>query len=136
MTHANHLKLMVDYNLKDPRIVTELDKLGALDVKTIIECGFQQHTEDDVLINKGTVEYGRLLLTRDIETINEGKYPPCKHGGIIIIKHKRPMPELVVAWVKAFVQSGKRALAKGHVTYLLEDRAIIYTHNGKEEVSL
>lgn len=135
MTRANHLKLMVDYNLKDPLILQELDKLGALDVKTTIECGYEQWTHDDILV-KGASEQRRLLLTKDKETIDEIEFPPCTHGGIIIIKDKRPMPENVVAWVKAFVQSGKRALAKHHVTHLLPDRAVIYTHTGTEEVLL
>lgn len=136
MPRANHLKLMVDYNLKDKRILTALDKLGALDVKTIIECGYKQDTDDDVLINKGTIEEKRLLLTKDKNTIDEWTFPPCTHGGVIIIKHKRPMPEEVVARVRAFVQSGKRAMAKGHVTHLYADHATIHTLTGIEEVRL
>jgi hypothetical protein len=134
VTHANHLKLMVDYNLKDPRIIAELDKLGALDVKTTIDCGYRQNTGDDVLVNTGTVEHKRLLLTKDKESIDEEEYPPCTHGGIIIIKHRRPRPEEVVARVTAFIRSGKRALAKGHVTHLRADGATIYTHKDPVEV--
>jgi hypothetical protein len=126
---------MVDYNLKDPRILTALSSFGALDVKTTIECGFEQGTHDDVLI-KGTSEKRRLLLTKDKETIDEIEFPPCTHGGIIIIKDKRPMPENVIAWMKAFIQSGKRELAKHHVTHLWPDRAVIHTHRGTEEVRL
>lgn len=135
MTHANHLKLMVDYNLKDPYILKALSSFGALDVKTTIECGYSQHTDDDVLV-KGTSEKRRLLLTKDKETIDEIEFPPCTHGGIIIIKDKRPLPENVIAWMKAFIQSGKRSLAKHHVTHLWPDRAVIHTHLGIEEVRL
>ena len=56
MKRSNHIKLMVDYNLKDPRILTALDKLGAVDATTIIDCDYKQDTHDKVLINQGTVE--------------------------------------------------------------------------------
>lgn len=135
MPRANHLKLMIDYNLKDPRIVDALSGLGALEVKTTIQYGYRQGTHDDILV-RGTSEHRCLLLTKDKESIDEIEFPPCTHGGIIIIKDKRPMPENVIAWVKAFVRSGKRALAKHHVTHLWPDRAVIYTHTGTEEVRL
>jgi hypothetical protein len=124
---TTHLKLMIDYNLVDPEILAALEKLNALKVKTILDCGFSQHTGDDTLVNKGTVEHERVLLTRDKRTITKKKYKPCKHGGVIVIKHPRPTADMVFAWMKAFVQSGKRALAKNHFTYLRADGATIYT---------
>jgi hypothetical protein len=120
---------MVDYNLKDPLVLDCLRKLGALDVKTTIDCGYKQSEKDPVLINKGTLEQNRLLLTRDKNTIDEKKFKPCSHGGVIIIKHPRPTANMICAWMKAFIQSGKRAYAKSHVTYLNSSGFRIHTHH-------
>lgn len=128
MTHASHVRLMVDYNLKDRLVLECLRKLNALDVKTTIECGYDQGTEDPVLV-EGTSKKRRLLLTKDRASINEIVYKPCSHGGIIIINHKRPTPQMVCDWMKSFVQSGKRAYAKGHVTYLNGGGFKILTHH-------
>jgi hypothetical protein len=119
---------MVDYNLKDKLILECLRKLGALDVKTTIECGYLQDTKDPILV-RGTSEKKRLLLTKDRATIDEFAYPPCSHGGIIIIDHKRPTPDMVCDWMKSFIQSGQRAYAKHHVTYLNNEGFRIKTHN-------
>jgi hypothetical protein len=130
------LKLMVDYNI-DPHVVGDLNKLGAVKAKTTIAYGFQQHAEDRVLVYKGTNECRCVLLTRDKRTINEREFPPCGHGGIIIIKAPRPSKEKVFACIKAFCQSGHRSKASHNVIHLWEDRAVIHKHNGvKEEVRL
>jgi len=60
---GNHLKLMVDYNLKDPEIVSKLNAIGALDVKTTIELGYAQDAKDPHLIWNATVKEDRILLT-------------------------------------------------------------------------
>jgi hypothetical protein len=125
---------MIDYNLVDPDIISALESLGAVKAKTIIQCGYQENTDDDVLINEGTVEYRRILLTGDKKTITKKKYKPCKHGGVIVIKHPRPDAEKVFAWMKAFIQSGKRAFAVNHFTHLRPDGATIYTHKEPVEV--
>ncbi len=123
---VTHLKLMVDYNLNDPEIMSELQRIGALKAKTIIECGFKQDTDDNTLV--GATEDHGLLLTGDKNTIDEHKYRPCTHGGIIIIKHRRPTPQEIFRRMKAFCESGERKHAKGHVTHLMKDGGIIYTH--------
>lgn len=133
MSHANHLKVMVDYCLKDPEIIEKLETLGALDVKTTIECGYFPHTKDDVLVWEGTQEKDRILLTGDFKTIDEHRYKPCHHGGIIIIHHPRPSPDIVFAYVKAFLQSGERKYAKKHVTHITKNAVKIVTHE-KEPV--
>jgi hypothetical protein len=120
---------MIDYNLVDPEILACLQKLTALKVKTIIECGYSQDAKDEVLINKGTIEQKRLLLTGDKKSITRKKFKPCEHGGVIIIKDPRPNADKVCAWMKAFVQSGQRTLAIGHFTHLKPDGATIYTHH-------
>ena len=125
MTHTKHLKVMLDYDLVDKRIIEALRKIGAVDVKTIIECGFQQDTHDKILV-AATEKKRRLLLTANYRNINEHVYEPCNHGGIILIKHPRPTPEAVYARVKAFCQSGQRSMAKRHVTYLKEDGFTIH----------
>lgn len=132
MPRANHIKLMVDYNLIDPEIIEGLEKLGALDVKTTVDCGFAQNAKDPELI-QGTTEKDRILLTADVNTIDERKYKPCTHGGIMFIDEKRLFPNEVVALVKAFVMCGQRGIAKKHVTHLTKNGAKIITHD-KEPV--
>lgn len=131
----NHLNLMIDYNLLDPTILAALRKIGALKIKTIIECGFRQDAKDEVLVNEGTVNLKRVLLTGDKKTITKKKYRPCHHGGVIVLKHPRPDAENVFAAMKAFIQSGQRSLAVNHFTYLRTDGATIHTLN-KEPVTL
>jgi hypothetical protein len=127
---------MVDYNL-DPHVIVDLNKLGAVKAKTIIDYGFKQDTEDKELVYGGTNKNRCVLLTGDKRTINEVEYPPCGHGGIILIKVRRPPKEKVLACIKAFCQSGHRSKASHNVIHLWEDRAIIHKHNGvKEEVTL
>ena len=126
------LKLMVDYNI-DPHVVDILNKLGAVKAKTIIAYGFKQNEEDRVLVYKGTNKNRCVLLTGDKRTINEAEYPPCGHGGIIVIKERRPPKEKVAACIKAFCQSGHRSKASHNVIHLWEDRAIIHKHDFKKE---
>lgn len=130
----NHLKLMIDYNLGQP-VAEKLNELGAVKAITTIDYGFKQHTEDAELV-RATGKHNCLLLTKDRRTINEDVYPPCSHGGVIIVKEKWPSVERVFACVKALCQSGHRSKAAHHVTHLWEDRAIIHTHTGAEEVRL
>jgi hypothetical protein len=117
---------MVDYDLIDPLVIKALHKIGAVDVKTIIECGFQPWTSDKTLVS-ATSEKRRILLSANFNDINEHKYPPCLHGGIILIKHARPSPEVVYDRIKAFSKSGQRSLAKSHVTHLNASGATIHT---------
>jgi predicted nuclease of predicted toxin-antitoxin system len=80
---VTHIKLMIDYNLGSP-VANALNVLGAVKAKTTIEYGFKQHADDHELVGV-TDEFGCILLTKDKKTINERVYPPCNHGGIIII---------------------------------------------------
>lgn len=134
MTQTNHLRLMVDYNLVDPEILDALNRLNAIKSKTIIECQYRQGEDDEVLVNKGTVEHRRILLTGDKKTITKEKYKPCEHGGVIVVKDPRPNADKVFAWMKAFIQSGQRAFAINHFTHLRADGATIWTHTGRIEV--
>lgn len=124
-TRANHLKVMVDYCMVDPEILDALRQIKTLDVKTTIECGFQPHTKDHTLV-AATNEKRRLLITCNYRDIHEGKYPPCGHGGIVLIKHKRPTAEIVSERMRAFTVSGGRAHARGHVTHLNADKAVVH----------
>jgi hypothetical protein len=126
---------MVDYDLVDAEILTALNKIGAVNVKTTIECGYSQGAADKVLVD-GTQKKRRVLLTGNYNDINERVYKPCFHGGIILINHPRPTGDIVYARMKAFSQSGGRSEAKGHVTYLNEDKAIVHKlHKEKIEVA-
>jgi Domain of unknown function (DUF5615) len=117
VTQTN-LKVMVDEDLLDKRTIAALHRIGAaVDVKTIVECDLALGTKDKPIV-AATSTKRRILLTANYRDINEHKYPPCKHGGIILIDHPRPSPEIVCSRLKAFCRSGKRSQAKGHVTYL------------------
>lgn len=119
---------MVDYDLIDDDILAKLRTLGSLDVKTTIECGYKPYTKDPELIWKGTLEKKRILLTADKNTIKVSTYTPCKHGGIIVIQHPRPTPELVYAYIKVLLLSGQKKFAKKHFTRINKDRLKIITH--------
>jgi hypothetical protein len=126
---ANHIKLMVDYCLKEPDILEKLETLSSLDIKTTIDLGYNPDAKDPELIWQGTIEHDRILLTCDYNTIKESKYAPCKHGGIMMIHHKQPTAEIVHAFLKTFLQSGKRKFAKHHFTHLRKDGIRITTHD-------
>ncbi len=133
-THTKHLKVMVDYDLVDADILTALKKIGAVNVKTTIECGYSQGASDKVLV-AGTQAKRRILLTANYNDINERLYEPCFHGGIILINHSRPTSDIVYKRMKAFSESGMRSQAKGHVTYLNADKAIVHKLN-KERIEV
>jgi hypothetical protein len=121
-----NLKVMVDEDLLDRKTIEALRKLGtSIDVKTILECDFKQGADDKDLV-AATKTKRRVLLTANYRDINERVYPPCFHGGLILIKHPRPSPTIVVSRMRAFCRSGKRSQAKGHVTHLNEDRFTIH----------
>ena len=121
---------MVDYDLKDPEILDALRKIKSLNVKTTIECGFYPWTPDARLVEATSTER-RILLTANYNDIHEGVYDPCHHGGIILIKDDRPSPETVSSRLRAFTRSGKRSLAKSHVTHLHANHAMIHTLDEK-----
>lgn len=129
-----NLKVMVDEDLFDKEMIAALHQLGsAVDVKKITECNFPSGAKDKALV-AATKGKRRILLTANYKDINERRYPPCKHGGIILIDHPNPSPEVVRSRLKAFCQSGKRSHAKGHVTYLKADKFTIHKeHNAKIE---
>jgi hypothetical protein len=128
-----NLRVMVDEDLFGKEIISALNQLGsAVDVKTIVECNFPTGTKDKILV-AATERKRRILLTANYVDINEHKYPPCEHGGIILIDHPNPSAEVVRSRLKAFCQSGKRSQAKGHVTYLKSDKFTIYKEH-KEKV--
>jgi len=124
------LKVMVDEDLLDRRTIAALQNIGAaVDVKTIVECNLALGTKDRTLV-AATKKKRRILLTANYNDINERVYPPCGHGGIILIDHPRPSPDDVCSRLKSFCHSGKRSQAKGHVTYLKTDSFIIHKlHN-------
>ncbi len=124
-TRANHLKLMVDYCMIDPEILDALHSIKTLDVKTTIECGYNPWTTDETLV-AGTLEKDRLLLTANYNDITPRKYPPCGHGGILLIKHPKPDGRVVHERMQSFSVRGGRSHAKGHVTYLGEDKAVVH----------
>jgi hypothetical protein len=116
---------MVDYDLVDPEILDALRRIKSVSVKTTIECGFDPWTKDGTLVD-ATSTKRRLLLTANYRDINERRYKPCLHGGILLIHHPKPSWETVYERMKAFSESGGRSQAKGHVTYLKAEKAIVH----------
>jgi len=127
------LKLMVDYNL-NPAAIQGLNRIGSIKAKRTTEYGFSQGADDkDLVYNKKRC----VLLTGDFRSIDEVRYPPCQHEGIIILREQRASPEKIVACVKAFAQSGYRKETSHNVIHLWEKTAIIHKHNDvKQEVTL
>lgn len=125
------IKLMVDHTFGEP-VANKLNGLSAVTAATTIARGFSDRRHDDDLVHftKGD---GCILLTFDHNTINEYKYKPCTHGGIIIIKGDW-FPETIYDGIKRLCESGRRILVPKHVTYLYveQKRAVIHTH--KESV--
>jgi len=124
---------MVDYCLGQ-EYADILNQLGAIKAKTIFDYGFKQNANDDELVD-ATRKHGCILLTRDKNTINERTYEPCQHGGIIIIKERRPFPESVFESMKALCESGERALTLKHVTHLTKYSARVITHKGDHVIT-
>lgn len=125
-----HLNLMVDQTFGEP-VAKKLNEWGSIKATTTVGYGFRKNEKDDVLI--GSLEQSNcFLLTHDHNTINEYRYEPCTHGGIIIIPRSTWTVEYVFDRVKAFILSGKKAHAEHCVTYLHPKKAIIKTHNSGE----
>jgi hypothetical protein len=127
---ASHLNLMVDENFGKPVADGVNKHIGSIKAKTIFDFGFRQGTKDRILIAQ-TNRLGQVLLTFDQNSIDERRYPPCTHGGIIIVKDKHWTTESVVSDLKAFTYSGSRKLTAHCVTHLFKDRAVIHQHDGK-----
>lgn len=125
MAHTKYLKIMVDEDLLDPDIVDALKGIGVLHVKTLFECKLAQGTNDKAVVAKAKAKQ-RLLLTANYVDINERRFPPCTHGGIILIDHKQPTAKIVRERIKAFCASGRKSSAKGHVTYLKDGKFVIH----------
>jgi hypothetical protein len=120
---------MVDYCL-NPAAIEGLNDIGSVKAKRTTDYGFPQGADDkDLVYNKKRC----VLLTGDFRSIDEEKYPPCQHEGIIILKEQRASPEKIVACVKAFSRSGYRKETSHNVVYLWEDKAIIHKHNKQRE---
>src|SRR5437660_5667841 len=118
----HHLKLMVDYNL-NPAAIEGLNEIGSVKAKRTTDYGFAQGADDrDLVYNKKRC----VLLTGDFRGIDEERFPPCRHEGIIILKERRASPEKIVACVKVFSQSGYRKETSYNVVYLWQNRAIIH----------
>jgi hypothetical protein len=124
---------MIDQTFGKP-VADMLNKLSPITAATTAERGFRDRRADKDLI-AFTGDDGCVLLTHDHNTINKHRYPPCTHGGIIIIKGEW-FPETIYDGIKRLCESGKRKLIPHHVTYLYieQKKAIIHTH--KESVSL
>lgn len=127
----SRFKLMVDNDF-GPTVAEAVNRIGSnVTAKTSIENGFPDDAEDEKLVAH---DKNWIVLTHDGNTLNERRFPPCSHDGIIIIKEKRWFPESVVACLKALRKSGKASRVAHHVTHLFPDKAIVKTHKGDEVI--
>jgi hypothetical protein len=123
--------MMIDHNYWS--LKPYLNSIGRnIEAVTTGEQGFIGEAKDADLV--GATANGLVLVTSDKRTITRKLIPPCTHGGIILFKSRRLPEEEARAIMKAFCLSGDRKYAIGHVTYLYEDHAEIYTH--KEKITL
>jgi hypothetical protein len=130
---VSRFKLMVDSDF-GPQVVDAVNKIGSnVIAKLYTDFGLAENAADAKL-----VAYNRnwVVLTHDHQTLNERRFPPCGHSGIIIVRDPRWFPETVVASLKALRQSGKAHRVSHHVTHLYPDKAIVHTHKGTEEIKL
>jgi hypothetical protein len=123
---------MIDHVFGKP-VADILSDIRVVDTKTTLEHGFRPHAEDEEII-RNIADDGYIFLTHDRNTIDEYRFPPCSHGGIIIIRDKRWTEEKVLERIRDFCQCGYKKLAPHSVTYLHAEGAIIHTHDGKKEV--
>ncbi len=128
------MKIMVDQCLVKKSIVTSLEKVSAFNTKTIEELGYRHDTADSVLV-QGTKSHRRILLTKNFKDINERKYPPCNHGGIIIVHAQETEADYIIRRIKALLKPATKNKVKGHVTHLYKERMVIYTHKETIEVN-
>lgn len=127
-----HIKLMIDTTFGKP-VADALKVIGVVKVMTTIEYGFRYNAGDSEIIRKIKKDK-YLLFTHDGSTINERRYHPCTHAGIIIFEGIWS-EEKIVERMKTFCQSGHKKLAPRCVTHLYEEKAIIYRH-GEEVIEV
>jgi hypothetical protein len=127
------MNLMLDACANDKHLRAALDKLAILNVCDTSDCGYAGRTDDRVLVYKGTQKYNKILLTKNIENINEHVYPPCGHGGIIVFHEQELKPDYVVPRIKALKTLGLLLKIKRHVTKIYDDKIEVHTLEGKEE---
>lgn len=125
----NHLKLMIDYTFGEA-VAKKLNLLGKVRAQTTKAYGFPANVQDEEIINT-LKETKHLLLTHDYNTINERRYPPCSHDGIILIMDRQWTEESIFEKMKAFCESGYRKYAHHCVTRLYSDKCKIFQHNNE-----
>lgn len=127
----HHLKLLVDYCVQAKLAAQKLNTLPKASAITTIDAGLRGHSADDDIVALGRLE-DRIIVTGDFRTMNEHFYPPCTHGGILLIREE-PTADKVYKLVRSFMLSGQRMKAAHCVTHLWSDRCRINTHSGVEE---
>ena len=95
------MNFMMDECIHDARIIKALDEIRTINLCKTFKCGYRGRTADVVLVYKGTRRFNKILVTKNIEDINEEVYPPCGHGGIIVFHEQELTPEYVVPRIQA-----------------------------------
>jgi hypothetical protein len=125
---------MIDENY--PSLVPHLQETSrSIDAIRTIDCGYPTGTSDDILILRGTRQYRRVLITRDYRTIKPREFPPCTHGGVVFVRISSSKEPVVARAFKNLSESNKRDCIVGHLTYLHEKDAVIFTHKEKIRVA-
>ena len=127
---------MVDECLDGP-VAKKLDSLRK-DVTAVTsqELGFSNHASDDNLV-LFTKNNDVVLVTADKNTINRSLFPPCSHGGIVVVTDPKWTEDTIRDSMKMlFAQKRRRQLVKNHFTYVSREEATIHTHVGTETFSL
>jgi hypothetical protein len=124
------MNLMMDEGLIDPNIIKALDAIRKLNISTTLDCQFNRGTSDHDLVYKGTVKLNKILVSKNIDDMNEVDFPPCGHGGIIAFHENELTADYVVRRVKAIQTLGLSGKIKNHVTKIYDERIEIHTLDG------
>jgi hypothetical protein len=126
---VTNLRLMIDAEYWS--LAPYLDKVSKkVKAQTSKDYGYPGNTPDSRLV-QATKTDGSVLVTRDDNTIKRRMYPPCTHGGIIFIQAKNLGEPILQKVFRNLCQSKESNSIIGHLTYLYERHAIIFTHKEK-----
>lgn len=128
------MNLMLDECNSSKKLRTALESIPTINVCSSVDCGFQKGTGDAALIYRRRSR-NKILLTKNIEDINERIYPPCGHRGIIVFNEQNLQPDYVVPRIKALYTLKLEGKIQKHVTKIYDDRIEVHTLEGKIERS-
>jgi hypothetical protein len=105
-----------------------LETIDYLNITTVVDCGFGGKG-DDVIVKKAK-KLNKILVTANINDLNEKTFPPCGHGGIIVFNKNELKPEYVLPRIKAIKALDLMDKIKSHVTKIYDEHIDVYTLEG------